>query len=238
MTDATTLLLIEDDPRLARLIQRYLEKEGFAVTWLDKGEGVVDTLNGTAPDMVIMDLGLPDVDGFTLYLRIRPLYAGPIMVLTAKNDAVDQIAGLEMGADDYVTKPIEPRLLLARIRALLRRANTIETVLKTPSSIHRQQQFGPLLIDFANRAVSVTGEPIELTTAEFDLLALLLQHAGEIVSRDLLLQTLRGIDYDGVDRSVDIKVSRLRKKLGDHDQTISARLKTIRGRGYLFVRDH
>ena len=225
-----SVLLVEDDLRLAELVSHYLENNGFRVRTTARGDQVVDQVQRETPDLVILDLGLPGQDGFSICRQLRPRYASPILILTARDNDIDHVLGLELGADDYVIKPVEPRVLLARINALLRRSRA-RTHIEHPSL-----RFGQLLINTAARAVSLDGQPVALSSAEFDLLAHLAEHAGQIQSRAALFQQLYGREYDGVDRMLDVRISHLRKKLGE-DADSSERIKTIWGQGYLFVPD-
>ena len=227
------ILLVEDDKRLVELIRDYLEKQGFRISISERGDMAVTMTLQSRPDLVILDLMLPGMDGFTVCQHIRPKYTGPILILTAREDDMDQVAGLEMGADDYVKKPIEPRVLLARIRALLRRLPAGQT---GNSDNAPTRQFGRLSICRQSRKVLLEGSEIELTSNEFELLWILADAAGTILDRDYLFKTLRGIDYDGLDRTIDVNISRLRKKLGD-SSSHSYRIKTVWGKGYLFVSD-
>jgi DNA-binding response OmpR family regulator len=190
----------------------------------------VDQVQRETPDLVILDLGLPGQDGFSICKQLRPRYASPILILTARDNDIDHVLGLELGADDYVIKPVEPRVLLARINALLRRSRA------QPRLEHASLRFGQLLINTVSRAVSLNSQPVALSSAEFDLLAYLAEHAGEIQSRATLFLHLYGREYDGVDRMLDVRISHLRKKLGE-DADSSERIKTIWGQGYLFVAD-
>jgi two-component system OmpR family response regulator/two-component system response regulator RstA len=176
---------------------------------------------------------LPGQDGFAVCRAVRPQYDGIILILTARDEDIDQILGLELGADDYITKPVPPRVLLARIKALLRRASP-GVGDETPEA-SESLSFGSFRISQQTRSAVLAGETIDLTTAEFDLLWLLARHAGSILSRDDLLQQLRGIGFDGLDRSIDARISRLRKKLND-DPDNPTRIKTVRSKGYLFSR--
>ncbi|WP_111642538.1 response regulator [Marinimicrobium alkaliphilum] len=224
------ILLVEDDHRLATLVKNYLESNGFTVTLEDNGARVGARVRDRNPDLIVLDIMLPGKDGLTLCRELRDSFAGPILILTARNEDADQVLGLEFGADDYVIKPAEPRILLARIRALLRRSSR-----STPSE-PRHLAFGALALDEGSRSATLEGEPIVLSSHEFDLLWLLAENAGTVVNRDFLFQGLYGRPYDGMDRSVDVRISQLRKKLGDSpDQP--QRIKTIWGRGYLFVSD-
>ena len=225
------ILIAEDDRRLASLMKDYLEANDFEVAIEENGDRVAQALADYSPDMLVLDVMLPGKDGLAICRDSRPNFAGPILMLTARNDDADQILGLEFGADDYVIKPVEPRVLLARIKALLRRcersnANT------TPEDI----TLGTLSIQQASRSVNLAGEPVHVSSHEFDLLALLAANAGLVISREDLFQALCGRAYDGLDRTIDVRISQLRKKLGDNlDNPL--RIKTIWGKGYLFVRD-
>ena len=182
------------------------------------------------PDLVVLDLMLPGEDGLSICRKVRGQFAGPILMLTARTDDMDEVLGLEMGADDYVCKPVRPRVLLARIRALLRRSEGGEA----PVENQRRLEFGPLVIDSAMREAWLRGASVELTSAEFDLLWLLAANAGRILSREEIFTALRGIEYDGQDRSIDVRISRIRPKIGD-DPMHPRLIKTVRSKGYLFV---
>jgi two-component system, OmpR family, response regulator len=227
---AHSILLVEDDLRLADLVSRYLESQGFRMSIVSRGDQVAELVQRDNPDLVILDLGLPGEDGLTICKRLRPAYTSPILILTARDSDFDHVLGLELGADDYVIKPVEPRVLLARIGALLRRSRfPAVTAGKTLT-------FGGLLINLVSRVVKWDGKTVTLSRNEFDLLVHLANHAGEIQSREVLFKSLYNRDYDGLDRMLDIRVSRLRKKLGD-DAENPERIKTIWGQGYLFVPD-
>lgn len=221
------IFLVEDDRRLAGLMEAYLSKQGYRVTAYPRGNGAEEAILAARPDLVVLDIMLPGKGGFEVCRDLRPLYPGLIMMLTARGDEIDEILGLELGADDYLAKPVEPRRLLARVRALLRRGTQDDTI---PGE---RLAFGGFVIDQGTRSVLLHGEPLELTTAEFDLLWLLASHAGRILTRDDILGNLRGIGFDGTDRSIDARISRLRKKLLD-DPDAPTRIKTVRGKGYLF----
>jgi two-component system OmpR family response regulator/two-component system response regulator RstA len=227
---APSILLVEDDLRLAELVSRYLENNGFSVAIVSQGDEVVARVEREPPDLVILDLGLPGEDGLSICRQLRPGYANPILILTARNSDIDHVLGLELGADDYVIKPVEPRVLLARIGALLRRS-------RAPGPTTRKVlQFGRLTINLTSRAVHLDGQAILLSGNEFDLLVHLASHAGEIQSRETLFKDLFKREYDGTDRLLDIRISRLRRKLGDEAET-AERIKTVWGQGYLFVPD-
>lgn len=225
------LLLVEDDQRLADLVKVYLSKHGYEVLHHGRGDTAADAILADNPDLVILDVMLPGKDGFEVCRDIRPRYHGRILMMTARDEEIDEILGLELGADDYLTKPVEPRRLLARIRALLRRSDTDASQAAEDGRI----VFGQFSISQATREATLGTDTLELTTAEFDLLWLLASHAGEILSRDDIMNALRGIGFDGLDRSIDARISRLRKKLGDNPDT-PTRIKTVRGKGYLFSR--
>jgi DNA-binding response OmpR family regulator len=229
-TNSPSILLVEDDLRLSELVSRYLENNGFRVTISNRGDDVVEQVHRDAPDIIILDLGLPGQDGFSICRQLRPLYTNPILILTARDNDIDQVLGLELGADDYVIKPVEPRVLMARINALLRRSKSHHRI------EDKSLRFGRLVINTAARSVILSGQPIALSSSEFELLVYLAAHAGEIQSRETLFQQLYKREYDGVDRMLDVRVSHLRKKLGDEADS-SERLKTIWGQGYLFVSD-
>jgi two-component system, OmpR family, response regulator len=224
-----SILLVEDDIRLAELVSRYLESNGFSVAVASRGDEVVGTVERDPPDLIILDLGLPGEDGFTVCRQLRLTYTLPILILTARDSDIDHVLGLELGADDYVVKPVEPRVLLARIGALLRRS-------RAPGPERRTLQFGRLTINSASRSVYLDGHAIGLSGNEFDLLLYLASHAGKIQSREILFKDLFNREYDGMDRMLDIRISRLRRKLGDETET-AERIKTIWGQGYLFVPD-
>lgn len=232
----TRILLVEDDERLANLTAEYLRKNDFEVLIEARGNTAQTRILDERPDLVILDVMLPGKDGFEVCRSVRPHYGGVILMLTARDEDFDQILGLELGADDYIAKPVQPRLLLARIKALLRRspANPSSAGSDTAEpSEPSELAFGRFRISQGTRSTHLDNDAIDLTTAEFDLLWLLARHAGNILSRDDLLQELRGIGFDGLDRSIDARISRLRRKLGD-DPENPTRIKTVRGKGYLF----
>jgi DNA-binding response OmpR family regulator len=227
---APSIILVEDDLRLSELVGRFLENNGFRVAVSNDGDHVVEQVLRESPDLVILDLGLPGQDGLTICKELRPAYPNPILILTARDNDIDHVLGLELGADDYVIKPVEPRVLMARVNALLRRS-------KTQLGIGQKTlRFGLLVINTVARSVSLDDQSITLSSNEFDLLACLAAHAGEIQSRETLFQQLYKREYDGADRILDVRISNLRRKLGD-DADNSKRIKTIWGQGYLFVPD-
>ena len=224
-----TIVLVEDDVGLADLIKERLEGEGFRVLHEVNGEAARDLILAQSPDLVVLDIMLPGMDGFQVCRQVRPSYAGPILILTARDDDLDEILGLELGADDYVTKPVKPRVLLARIRALLRR---IQPSVEEPKV--SRVTLGDLTVDTSRREATLRDQAIALTTVEFDLLWYLVKHAGQVVSRQDLYQAIYNLDYDGLDRSIDVYISRLRQKLDD-DPAVPHYIKTVRGVGYLLV---
>lgn len=229
--EAWQILIVEDDQRLAELTQEYLESNGLKVAIESDGAKAVARILKEQPNLVVLDLMLPGEDGLTICRKVRGQYDGPILMLTARTDDMDEVLGLEMGADDYVCKPVRPRVLLARIRALLRRSEgNAEVALES----QRRLQFGQLVIDSAMREAWLREQSIELTSAEFDLLWLLAANAGRILSREEIFTALRGIEYDGQDRSIDVRISRIRPKIGD-DPMHPRLIKTVRSKGYLFV---
>ncbi len=233
------IVLVEDDQRLAALVKEYLEHEGFAVRVISDVVGAVEGILGAGaggpPDLVVLDWMLPGRDGLSICRELRQKWRGPILMLTARTDDVDQVLGLEMGADDFIAKPASPRVLLARIRARLRAMPAAESPVAKGPEGPQPYRDGSLVIEPQAREASIDGHQVELTTAEFDLLWLLASHAGEILPREKIIESLRGIEYDGLDRSIDMRISKLRQKLGD-DPKSPARIKTVRGVGYLFAR--
>ena len=229
--EAWQVLIVEDDQRLAELTREYLESNGLRVSVEGDGALAAARIIAEQPDLVILDLMLPGEDGLSICRKVRHRYDGPILMLTARSDDMDQVMGLDLGADDYVCKPVRPRLLLARIQALLRRSEAPEAAVPEKQ---RRLQFGPLVVDSALREAWLNEAGIELTSAEFDLLWLLVANAGRILSREEIFTALRGIGYDGQDRSIDVRISRIRPKIGD-DPEHPRLIKTIRSKGYLFV---
>jgi two-component system response regulator RstA len=226
------ILLIEDDTRLAELTATYLEQNGLRVSTEARGDRALERFQRERPRLVLLDLLLPGRDGLSICRELRRLHDVPILILTAKDTDIDHVIGLEAGADDYVMKPVDPMVLLARVRALLRRAERNGVVSERKPDL----TLGALRISETSREVWLGDQPVPLTTQEFELLSLLAHRAGELVSRDEVFRTMRGIDYDGLDRSIDGRVSKLRRKLGD-DAAAPTRIKTVWGKGYLLVPD-
>ena len=231
------LLMIEDDARLAQMVGEYLERSGFGVTHALDAKAGMSVLQeppaGAMPDLVILDLMLPDLDGLEVCRRVRsmPGDAGkvPVLMLTAKGDPMDRIVGLEIGADDYLPKPFEPRELLARIRAILRRKGD-----GAPPSA-KVMRFGSLEIDRDARTVTVAGQPAELTSYQFDLLVVLAERAGRVLTRDQIMEAVRGRELEAFDRSIDVHMGRIRAAI-EADAKNPKRILTVRGVGYVFAK--
>lgn len=223
--DAPHILVVEDDKSLSDWISDYLTMHGYMVTVANRGDTAITLIKNDVPDLVVLDIMLPVKDGFEVCREARGFYQRPILMLTARSEEVDEVLGLEIGADDYLSKPVKPRVLLARIRALLRR-DADEPECNT-------RKFGELLIDADAKAVYLGDKCVPVSSNEFDVLWFLAINAGQVVSREELVTQLRGIEYDGFDRSIDIRISRLRKKLQD-DPVNPYKIKTIWGKGYLF----
>jgi DNA-binding response OmpR family regulator len=217
-----TIVLVEDEEDIASLVRTYLERDGFQVVWRSKGVDGLLALEQHEVRLAILDLQLPDADGLDLCRAIREQSRLPIVILTARDEEIDRITGLELGADDYIAKPFSPRELVARVRAVLRRAE--------PDAEADEIALGDIVVDRGGRAVSVAGAPVELTGMEFDLLAYLIDHTGLVLSRERLLDRVWGLAFPGGTRTVDVHVAQLRKKLGRPDL-----IRTIRGSGYKAV---
>lgn len=231
------IVFVEDDPEVGALIAAYLGKHDMDVTVEPRGDKAEDVIAREKPDLVLLDIMLPGKDGMTLCRDLREQWSGPIVLLTSLDSDMNHILSLEMGANDYILKTTPPAVLLARLRLHLRQQAAGATPQETaPSSLkqHKILSFGSLTIDPVNRQVLLANEQVVLSTADFDLLWELATHAGQIMDRDALLKNLRGVTYDGMDRSVDVAISRLRKKLLDN-ATEPYRIKTVRNKGYLFA---
>ena len=229
----TRLLMIEDDDRLAGMVADYLGASGYQVSQAPDAHSGLERLQQSLPELVILDLMLPDMDGLQVCQRIRglPGAAGqvPVLMLTAKGDPMDRILGLEMGADDYLPKPFEPRELLARIRAILRRKG------QGTGPTQSQMQFGSLEIDRDARRVALRGQTRELTSYQFDLLVALAERAGRVLTRDQIMEAVRGRELEAFDRSIDVHMGRIRAAIED-DVKNPKRILTVRGVGYVFAR--
>ncbi len=221
------LLIVEDDYRIAKLLVQFLSSEGFHAEWVETGEEAVEKIQQTSPDLVLLDLMLPKMDGVEVCQEVRPEFENSILMLTAHEGDIQEVIALNAGVDDFLAKPIRTHVLLARINALLRRQNK-------PSQ--STLSISDLVVDHNKRSVSQSGQLISLVDSEFELLWILASHAGGIVKRDDLFSMLRGKDYDGLDRSIDMRISKLRKKLavGNPEKEY---IRTLRQLGYIFVKD-
>jgi DNA-binding response OmpR family regulator len=223
------ILLVEDDPRLAEMLCEYLGQAGFRITLAPLGAAALKQFAATDFDAVVLDLMLPDMDGLSVCREIRTKADTPVLMLTARGDAIDRIVGLELGADDYLPKPFEPRELLARLRAILRR--------RTPGKTtgDHVMHFGRLDIDSAARTVLLDGARCDLTGYQFDLLWALAKSAGRVLSRDALMDKVKGAQLEAFDRSIDVHMSRIRAAIED-DPKKPRRVITVRGAGYVFAK--
>ncbi|WP_125557820.1 response regulator [Pseudoalteromonas rubra] len=231
MTTQQKILLIDDDRELTQLMSQFLQKNGYDVACYEQGNGAVARVEEFAPDLLVLDLMLPGQDGLSICRQIRGRFTGPIIMLTALVDDIDEVTGLEVGADDYLCKPVKPRVLLAHVRAQLRRHNMLMT--QTSQTV-RTINDGEICVDLAKRKATCGDKEVLLSSAEFELLWLLANSAGRILSRDELYRTIFKLEFDGMDRSIDLRISRLRKKLGD-DPKEPKIIKTIRNKGYLIA---
>ncbi|RMC93969.1 two-component system response regulator RstA [Aquitalea palustris] len=229
------IVFVEDDPDLAELISDFLSRHEMDVVIEPRGDTALATIEREAPDMVLLDIMLPGKDGLSICRELRPNFDGPIIMLTSLDSDMNQILGLELGANDYILKTTPPSVLVARLRSQLRNMRPAQAASEAAAPIKTQRKlvFGQLSIDPVSRDVILEREKVALSTSDFDLLWLLASHAGETLNRDILLKEMRGVSYDGLDRSIDVAISRLRKKLGDNP-TEPFRIKTVRNRGYLF----
>jgi two-component system response regulator RstA len=245
-----TVTLVEDDAKMAQLLKSYFEGFGFVVEIISSGEMAVKKIIENPPSIAIIDLMLPGKDGLSICRDIRDKYQGKILILTATGDDMDQVAALEMGADDFVLKPIQPRVLLARIRMLLRRSNTgnssfedkgisnkVTSNEEQVSGDNKVLQFGQLWIHSVLQRCKLNEKVVPLTPSEFSILWCLASQAENILSREQLLKAISGLEYDGLNRTVDNKIAQLRKKLKD-DASRPKGIITVRGKGYIFVPDY
>jgi DNA-binding response OmpR family regulator len=219
---AGTILLVEDEPSVGELVRGYLGRDGYRVLWVRSGEDALAELERHQLRMVILDIGLPGMDGFEVCRLIRNRSQVPILMLTARDEEPDRIVGLEVGADDYLTKPFSPRELVARMKAILRRVD--------PQPTKELLMLGDVTLNRETHDVTIDGEDVELTAKEFDLLAYFLSNPGAVLSRDVLLDRVWGVEYPGGTRTVDVHVAQLRRKLGR-----PALIRTLRGSGYKAV---
>jgi DNA-binding response OmpR family regulator len=238
MTEAIRILVVDDDPRVRDMLGRYLEDEGFQVCQANDGDAMRRQIADTEFDLILLDLGLPGTDGLTLAREIRDASQVPIIIVTGKGDVVDRVVGLEVGADDYITKPFHLREVLARVRSVLRRApSSAQGAGSTPSHAEAGERFGfaGWQLDLAKRElVAPDGGSVTLTTGEFDLLTAFVRHPNRSLDRDRLMDLARGRDWNPFDRSIDTQVGRLRKKI-EPDPKNPDLIKTVRGLGYIFT---
>ena len=229
-----SVMLVEDDARLAELVTEYLNGYEFAVDLVTRGDEALARFQASQPDLVVLDLMLPGTDGMVVCRQLRAVSDVPILILTAREDSYDEVSGLEQGADDFVNKPVQPRVLLARLRALARRR---QAAMKEPVAAASGADatpvyvFGALRVVTADRSVVWRGQECVLSNTEYKLLLVLVESAGRVLSRDALLKKMRGIEFDGLDRSIDNAISKLRRRFDDAD---SSKIKTVWGEGYLF----
>ncbi len=220
------VLVIDDDERLNLLLTKYLSQFGFSVRTAVHPKAGLRALKADPPDVLVLDVMLPDMDGFAVCRKVRESCRIPIIMLTARGDVTDRVVGLEMGADDYLPKPFEPRELVARIQAVLRRGASTDG--------EGSLRIGTLDVSWATRSAQREGHDLELTTAEFELLGLLVRNCGRVLTRDRIMDETRGIDWAVYDRSIDVLISRLRQKLRDDPKRPSL-IRTVRGTGYVFI---
>lgn len=222
----TRVLVIDDDEKLNALIADYLGRFNFSVRAVVHPDEGLQALKADPPDIVILDVMLPDMDGFAVCRKVRESSRVPIIMLTARGDVADRIVGLELGADDYIPKPFEPRELLARLQAVLRRG--------APAVSEERVRVGPLEVNWTTSSARLNGQLLSLTAAEFELLGMFVRNRGRVLTRDRIMDETRGIDWAVYDRSIDVLVSRVRQKLGD-DPRQPAFIRTMRGIGYRFI---
>jgi DNA-binding response OmpR family regulator len=220
------VLIIDDDEGLNALLTEYLGRFGFSVRTVNHPDAGLRALTADPPDLLVLDIMLPGTDGLAVCRKVRESSRIPIVMLTARGDVTDRIVGLELGADDYLPKPFEPRELVARLQAVLRRGSKDD---------EDAVRVGELQVNWTTRSAQLEGQPLVLTPAEFELLGFLVRNRGRVVSRERIMEGTRGIDWESYDRSIDVLISRLRQKLGD-DPKRSAFIRTVRGIGYSFIR--
>ncbi len=235
MTEAAHIAIVDDEPDITQLLAGYLSRQGFRVSELASGHALTALMPTDPPDLVLLDLGLPGEDGFAIARNLREHWRCGLIILTGRGDAVDKVVGLEIGADDYVTKPFDLRELLARIKAVLRRLAPAGAVPEAPAAARERLCFDQWEIDVPARQLGSTdGRQVALTAGEFDLLCVLARHAGRVLSRDFLLEQTRGRDAAPFDRTIDVQIGRLRRKLDD-DPDEPRLIKAVRGAGYVLV---
>ena len=222
------IIAIDDDQKLTDLLKDYLSRFNYEVIIANHPHDGLDIVKSEIPDLIILDVMLPDMEGFEVLKELRKEHSIPVIMLTARGDVTDRIVGLEMGADDYLPKPFEPRELVARIQAVLKRKQTAEE--------KEVDRFGELEIDYSKQRVKLANEDLDITTAEFEILKLFVKKAGKVLNRDQILDNMRGLEWDAFNRSVDVLISRLRQKLKE-DPKNPKYIKTVWGTGYIFIGD-
>ena len=230
-SESAKLLVVDDDPEIRELTQAYLTRQGFEVDCVDSGEAMEAFLDGHTTDLIILDLMLPGEHGLSLARRLKSEGDIPIIIVSAQGDEIDRIVGLEVGADDYLPKPFNPRELLARVRAVLRRSQKGSST--GAADTHTLAQFGSFELDLSSHQLNKAGTLVPLTSGEFDLLAILVQHPNKVLDRDRILDLLTGAERSPFDRSIDVRVTRLRGKI-EPDPSAPVFIRTIWGKGYMF----
>lgn len=223
-----SIVLVEDDVELAAMIQEYLTAESFEVHWVDNGENAVEHIKQCQPDLVLLDLMLPKLNGIEVCRQIRATYFEPVLMLTAKDDDMVEVTSLNTGANGYLTKPVRPHVLLAHIQAQLRSAK------EKKQALPKEVQVQDLVVDKASIKAAISDRPLDLTHAEFRLLLFFCERAGQTISRDELYENLRGIPFDGIDRAMDMQISVLRRKMADEKPPYKY-IKTVRSKGYMLA---
>ena len=231
--ETATLLVVDDDPEIRELTQAYLTQQGFTVHCVDSGEAMDSFLADNVVDLVVLDLMLPGEHGLSIARRLKNESRIPIVIVSAQGDDIDRIVGLEVGADDYLPKPFNPRELLARVRAVLRRS---QGAVPLPDTGETRVRFGEFELDINSHRLTRNGEVVALTSGEFDLLGILVAHPNKVLDRDRILDLLTGAERSPFDRSIDVRVTRLRSKIED-DPSAPVFIKTIWGKGYMFCPD-
>ncbi|GGZ10987.1 MAG: two-component system, OmpR family, response regulator RstA [Shewanella sp.] len=228
------ILLVEDEPEIGQLISDWLAKHDMQVVVENRGDLALQRVQEEKPELILLDIMLPGMDGLSLCRKLRQSFHGPIVMLTSLDSDMNQVLALELGANDYILKTTPPNVLVARLRVQLRQLASITP--QQPPKMSGRLQLGTLIIDYNSRDVRLQGQAVALSTSDFELLWQLASHSGQILSRETLFKQLKGREYDGIDRSMDVAISRLRQKLGDNAE-LPTRIKTIRNKGYLLVAD-
>jgi DNA-binding response OmpR family regulator len=232
---AETILIVEDEPSLQETLAYNLKKEGYVVETVGDGRAALEAARKLKPDLLVLDIMLPELDGFEVARILRKEMITPILMLTARDDEIDRVVGLEVGADDYLTKPFSMRELMARVKAQLRRARLLREELGRPTTeiAHETLVFGNLVLDLTRREVTLNGKPLQLKPQEYELLVFFAEHRGQMLSREFVLERVWGWDFIGDSRTVDVHVRWLRQKI-EQDSSLPERIVTVRGGGYRF----